>query len=438
MPMLEFLLPDVGEGIDAAELLEWKAAVGDEVREDQPLADIETDKAIVTLPCPADGVLRDLRFEPGDTMPVGTVVAVIETGAAGTAPAAGDGNGAAAALAESDVPDRAPAAAAAAPAAPAPVGGPAARPLASPATRKRARDLGVDLRAVAGSGPQGRIRREDVEAAAGGGAWVAATPVPAPNEAPARSPITPAPAAAAPPGESRTVPLRGIRRTIAQRLTTAWQTIPHVIDYREVDATELMAVRETLRSHALRAGDEQLAKAMTITPFIVKAACRALAEHPYANASVDMEREEITFHGGYHIGIATSAPDGLMVPVVRDADRKSLREVALELVELSAAARERRLRPQQLRDATFTVNNFGGLGIWLGTPIINPPEVANLGIGRLDKRAVVRDDEIVIRSIVPLSMSGDHRILDGDTLAAFVSRIVELMEQPALLLEDAR
>ncbi|MBX5469384.1 MAG: 2-oxo acid dehydrogenase subunit E2 [Thermoleophilaceae bacterium] len=422
MSAYEFKLPDVGEGIDAAQLIEWKVAVGDPVKEDEPLAEVETDKAIVVLPCPADGVVAELRFEPGDEIPVGEVIAVIESaaGAEGAPPSrpperapvpAGRGDGAASAPQ--------PAAAATGAAAP-------RRPLASPATRRRARELGVDLAAVAGSGPGGRILREDVEAAAGAGG---ARPAPSASSAASRT---------APSGETRTIPLRGVRKTIAQRLTEAWQTIPHVIDYREVDAGALLEARDALRARAAARGDERLAKAITLTPLIVKITCRALAEHPYANASVDMERGEIALHGSYHIGIATSAPDGLMVPVVRDADGKTLTELALEIAALAEAARERRLAPEQLRGATFTVNNFGALGIWLGTPIINPPEVANLGIGRLERRPVARGDEVVIRPILPLSVSGDHRVLDGDTLAAFVSRMVELMEQPVLLLEEAR
>jgi pyruvate dehydrogenase E2 component (dihydrolipoamide acetyltransferase) len=177
---------------------------------------------------------------------------------------------------------------------------------------------------------------------------------------------------------------------------------------------------------------------MTLTPLMVKIACRALAEHPYLNASLDMEREQITQHAHCHIGIATSTPDGLLVPVVHHADGLSLAEIAHSVAGLTVAARERRLAPDAQQGATFTVNNFGALGVWLGTPLIVPPQVANLGVGRVSERAVVRDGAIVAAPIAPLSVSGDHRVLDGDTLAAFVTRVVELMEQPALLLEDLR
>jgi pyruvate dehydrogenase E2 component (dihydrolipoamide acetyltransferase) len=316
--------------------------------------------------------------------------------------------------------------------APAPVVGPRAggdaavldRPLASPATRRRARERGIDLRGVVGSGPHGRIRAEDLDRSA------PAAPAPSPGFAGAGGPSRAR--------ATTTLPLRGIRRTIAHRLTEAWQTIPHITDYREVDVTRLVEARTALRDRIAKRGDEQLAKSMTYTPLIVKAVCQALAENPYANASVDLEREEITLHGGIHVGVATSAPDGLMVPVLHDADQLTLAEIATRITELAAAARERRLAPDQLRGGTITVNNFGALGTWLGTPIIQPPQVVNLGVGRMERRPVVRGDEIVIRPILPLSASGDHRVLDGDTLAAFVNRVMELLQEPVLLLEGSR
>jgi len=352
---LEFRLPDVGEGIDGGELLEWHVRVGEGVSEDQPLAEVQTDKAVITLPCPTDGVIAELRFKPGETIPVGATLAVIET----AAPAREAG------------------------------------PLASPATRRLARERGVDLAALAASTGTGRIRREDVEHAS-------------------------TPLAAA----GNTVPLRGVRRTIAQRMTEAWQTIPHVFDYRDADATRLLETRETL--------------GLALTPLLVKIASHALAAHPYLNASLDMEREVITLHRAVHASVAVATPDGIVAPVIRDAGAKSLGELAHEVAELTAAARERRLTPGQLRDGTFTVNNYGAVGIRMGTPLIAPPQVANLGVGRIESRALVRDGAVVAAPVVTLSVSGDHRLLDGDVLAAFVTRVVELIEQPALLLEGAR
>jgi pyruvate/2-oxoglutarate dehydrogenase complex dihydrolipoamide acyltransferase (E2) component len=171
---------------------------------------------------------------------------------------------------------------------------------------------------------------------------------------------------------------------------------------------------------------------------VVRAAVLAARDHPYVNASIDLEREEITLHGHYHVGIATSGPDGLTVPVVHDADRRSLAEIALEIAELAQVARERRLRPEQLAGPTITVNNFGSLGTWLGTPIVRPPEVVNLGVGAIRDRVVAVDGAAVVRPTLVLSVAGDHRVLDGDTLGAFVNQVAALLESPVLLFEDLR
>jgi pyruvate dehydrogenase E2 component (dihydrolipoamide acetyltransferase) len=393
---LEFRLADIGEGIADGEIVEWCVAVGDRVREDDPLVEIETDKAITVIPCPTTGTVLELRGAPGDTVPVGGVLALFDP-AEDQRPAAPE-------------PDGRPAAAQ-----------PASRPLAAPAVRKLSRDLGVDLSDVVGSGPGGRILREDVDAAQAG----------ARSSAPPTTEVPPA-------GRDEVVPLRGTRRAIAQTLTRSWQTIPHVIDYREVDATALVAARKGLKERAIRTGPETLAGAMTVTPLIVKMVAATLARHPYANASIDLERGEITLHGSLNIGVATAAPAGLVVPVVHGADGKSVTAIALEIAELAQAARAGRLTTQQLAGGTVTVNNYGSLGVWLGTPIILPGQIVNFGIGKLEDRAVVRDGEVVVRPIIPLAVSADHRVLDGHTLAAFVGDVVDLMEQPSLLLADLR
>jgi pyruvate/2-oxoglutarate dehydrogenase complex dihydrolipoamide acyltransferase (E2) component len=234
------------------------------------------------------------------------------------------------------------------------------------------------------------------------------------------------------------VPLRGVRRTIAHTLTRAWLEVPRIIDYREIDATALLRARASLRQRALDRGDKALGQALTPTPLVVRAAVLAARDHPYVNASIDLEREQITLHRHYHVGIATAGPDGLTVPVVHDADHRSLAEIALEIVELSHAARERRLRPEQLAGPTFTVNNFGSLGTWMGTPIVRPPEVVNLGVGAIRDRVVAVDGVPVVRPTLVLSVAGDHRVLDGDTLAAFVNQVADLLQDPVLLFEDLR
>jgi pyruvate dehydrogenase E2 component (dihydrolipoamide acetyltransferase) len=347
--VIEFRLPDVGEGIATAEILEWLVAEGDQVREHQDLVQIQTDKAVVEIPSPATGVVSRLCAQVGDTVDVGALLVVIE-GPTLDAPAAPARSG---------------------------------PPLAAPSTRHLARELGVDLGNVAGSGPEGRILEEDVRGAAEG---------------------------------PEVIPLRGTRRVIAHTLTRAWLEVPRIIDYREVDATALLEMRARL--------------ALRPTPLIVRAAVVAAREHPYVNASIDLERETITLHRHYHVGIATAGPDGLTVPVIHDADDRSLDELAREIEALSQAARERRLTPQQLAGATLTVNNFGSLGTWLGTPIVRPPEVLNLGVGAIRDRVVAVDGQPVVRPTLVLSVAGDHRVLDGDTLAAYVTRVAALLEAP--------
>jgi len=402
---LEFRLPDVGEGIANAEIIAWQVAVGDHVTEHQDLVEVQTDKATVVIPCPAAGVVARLNGDEGDTIDVGSVLAVIEVAVAEAA-------GAVRALPRRQL------------------------PLAAPTTRRLARELGVKLEAVEGSGPHGRILREDVERAANG---APAAPAPAPA-APAPAPAPPAPArparGAAAPGD--VVPLRGIRRTIAHTLTRAWLEVPRIVDYREVDATALSRARVSLRQRALDRGDEALAKALTPTPFVVRAAVLAAREHPYVNASIDLEREEITLHRQYNIGVATAGPDGLTVPVVHDAGGRSLADIALQIAELTQAARDRRLRPDQLAGPTLTVNNFGALGTWMGTPIVRPPEVVNVGVGAIRDQVVAVDGAPVVRPTMVLSTAADHRVLDGDTLGAFVTTLAHLLEDPILLFEDLR
>jgi pyruvate dehydrogenase E2 component (dihydrolipoamide acetyltransferase) len=448
---IEFRLPDVGEGIATAEIIAWQVAEGDRVSEHQDLVEIQTDKATVVIPCPADGVITRLCGEPGDTLDVGSVLAVIE--ADGASANGGSVAPAGASAATPVAPARADSADARAEpgAPPAPRTGP---PLAAPTTRRLARDLGVALDDVTGSGPHGRILREDVERAAAGAAapgetrpaGATAPGAPAPAAAPARAAAVASRAAralAAPPARQaqsgtpgEVVPLRGVRRTIAHALTRAWLEVPRIIDYREVDATALMRARASLRQRALDRGDEALAKALTPTPFAVRAAVLAARGHPMVNASIDLEAEEITLHGHYHVGIAAAGPDGLTVPVVHDADGLSLAELAHEIVALSRAARERKLRPEQLAGPTITVNNFGSLGTWMGTPIVRPPEVVNVGVGAIRDRVVAVDGAPVVRPTLVLSVAGDHRVLDGDGLSAFVDQVQKLLEDPILLFED--
>jgi pyruvate dehydrogenase E2 component (dihydrolipoamide acetyltransferase) len=420
----EFRLPDVFEGTASAEIVEWKVAVGDEVKEDQPLVDVETDKAVVTIPCPTDGLVLRLCGDPGQTLPVGELLAVFgDRAELESVEEAGEpGEAIAEATPAGERADGAPSSPAAVATAAASAAG---RPLASPAVRKLAREHGIDLGALRGTGPGGRIVRDDVVATAEA------------TEVEPGGPKPPAPEVTLAPGRGdEVIPLRGIRRTIARNMTHSWQTVPHIVDFREVDASALIATRRELRAQADAAGDEELARALTMMPLLAKIAATAALHHPGVNSSVDMEREEITRHGAVHLCVATSTPDGLLIPVVRDADRKSIPAIAREIAALAAGARARSLEREQLTGGTLTVNNYGSLGSSLSTPIIPPGQAVNLGFGRLQERALVRDGEIVARPVLGLSCSGDHRILDGADLSAYVNEVCAAIENPVRLLSE--
>ncbi|TYP88877.1 dihydrolipoamide acetyltransferase family protein [Blastococcus xanthinilyticus] len=445
MSELEFHLPDVGEGLDAGEIVEWHVQPGSAVVRDQVLADVETDKAVVEIPSPVNGTVLRLGGEVGDVLEIGALLVVLETEEAvqirshgKTAPAT------APAVA-------APPAAAPEPAAPPPLPTPAAvaqapqqaqpgttadgdgarpgRVLAAPATRRLALELGVDLAVVRGSGPGGRVTADDVRA-------VAAAPAVAEDAVPqaAPAPAGRAGGAAEPRRTVRrladeTVPLRGLRRSIARSMTASWQEIPHITEFREVDATALVQARARLRPRLERDG-----VGFTFLPLLVKAVVATLAEHPVFNASIDLGAETITYHGRRNIGLATATGAGLMVPVVKDADGKSLGELAREIDQLAVAARDRSVTPAQLSEGTFSITNFGSYGGWLATPIIRPPEAAIAGFGRIRDAVVAVDGVPVVRPTLPLSVSADHRLVDGEDLGGFLATLTEYLADPILLL----
>ncbi|MEZ5076319.1 MAG: dihydrolipoamide acetyltransferase family protein [Solirubrobacterales bacterium] len=414
----EFKLPDVGEGIDAAELIEWRVALGDEVVEGQPLVDVQTDKAIVEIPCPVAGTVLSLAGEEGDRIAVGTVLAVFgqagEEPSAPATPTAADApeTAAAATASRTDAPagrEQEP------PAAPSPEAT-TSRPLASPAVRRLARERGTDLREIVGSGPGGRILREDVDVPA----------APTGDRPPFAAGATP-PSRGVAPREDEVVPMRGTRRLIARNMADAWRTIPHIIDFREVDLSKLIAARRALREHGAE---------LSTFALLAKIAATAAIRHPQVNASLDAEREEITVYGAVHLAVAIAAPSGLVTPVIRDADRKSAVEIGAEIAALSEAAGSRSLTVEQLRGGTLTVNNYGALGSTFSTPIIPPGQVVNLGFGKVEERPKAEDGEVVVRPLQWLTCSGDHRALDGEHLGAYVNEVVAMIEQPSLLLAD--
>lgn len=461
MAKFEFKLPDIGEGVTEGEIVSWLAKVGDQLAEDQDMVEVMTDKATVTIGSPKAGRIVELRGAVGDTVPVGSVIVVLEveagsgqqpqtkgaeqpapaapTTAAPTPakpPAAKDEGPVASAVGDlrEDLPGMGRSRAAAA--TPKPEGGYFAdQPLAAPATRKLARELGVDLRRIEPSGKGGRVTREDVEAASQGSvsSSSAARESSEPDAArgAASQPHAEAPVAApvARHGADVRQPIRGLRKRIYENMARSKRTAAHFTYVDEVDVGALMALRERLAPRA-----EKMGAKLTFLPFIVKAVVRALKLHTSLNALVDDASQEIVLRGNYDIGIATASDAGLIVPVVRNADQLSLLDLAQEIQRLGNAARSGRVAPADLGGSSFTITSLGKLGGLFATPVVNYPEVAILGVHEIKRRPVVRGDEIVIGNEMLLSLSFDHRIIDGHVGAAFAQEIIGLLEDPERLM----
>jgi pyruvate dehydrogenase E2 component (dihydrolipoamide acetyltransferase) len=395
----ELKLPDVGEGIAEGEVVRWLVAEGAAVKEDDPLVEILTDKANVEIPSPVTGTVVKILAAPGRIIKVGELLALIE-------PAAGQAAAPHHAAASSDPPASAPREAMehgqGSPPKRAGAPGAGGEVLATPVVRKLARDLGLELGAVRGSGPGGRITEEDVRGAAG-----PKTPVGIPAESTS---------------EER-IPFKGRRRMIARKMVAAKTRVPHALLVDEADVSGLLAERAKMREIGEREGVR-----ITILPFIMKAVAGALRGHPALNASLDEDREEIVLKKKVDVGMAVDAGDGLVVPVVRNADAKSVIELAREIERLSAAAREGTLAPGDLAGGTFTISSVGSIGGLFSYPIINVPEAAILAAHKIVTRPVVRDGEIVPREMMYLSLSFDHRIVDGGEATRFLNEVVRRIE----------
>lgn len=436
----EFKLPDLGEGIHEGEIVEIFVAIGDAIKEGDPLMEVETDKAVTAIPSPFTGKVTEVRVKPGDTVHVGDVLVVFD-GAAKESPVS---------TGKAEIQPEARTAPAAAqpqvevrrtterPASAAPAGSerPSMPVPAAPATRRLARELGVDLRQVQPSGPSGLVTAEDVKRHRQEGA---AAPARALSEAVSRP--TKAPAAPELPdfgkwGPVSLEPLRSVRRATARQMALAWSQIPHVANQSEADVTALEAMR---RRHApvLAAAGGRL----TMTVLAAKAAAAALRRHPRFNASLDMARETIVYKHYCHIGVAVDTPRGLVVPNLRDVDRKSIRELAVEFEVLVQRAREGKTDLEALAGGTFTITNAGAVGGGHFTPIINFPQSAILGIGRAGLKPVVRQDaegqpQIIPRLMMPLVLSFDHRIADGADAIRFLQQVIDMLEDPERFLLD--
>ncbi|CAM2069323.1 dihydrolipoyllysine-residue acetyltransferase [Sulfidibacter corallicola] len=431
----EVKVPDIGD-FDNVDVVEVLVAVGDRVAAEDPLITLETDKASMEVPAPHDGVIKEVRVSVGDLVSEGSVIATLEPGEGGAVAAEAQAmapDEAVPAPAETEAaappPPAAPAEAPKAPAAPAASeaasgqserdafsANPGARPYASPAIRKFARELGVDLTQVSGSGRKGRIVKEDVQkyvkrrlqapaAAAGGGAL---------PEMPAID--------FSKFGETETVVLSRIRKVSAANLHRSWLHVPHVTQHEDADITEMEAFRKAN-------GEEAKKRGFKLTPiaFIMKAVVAALKEYPDFNSSLSPDGESLIRKMYHHLGIAVDTPNGLVVPVIRDVDRKSIYELAGELVETSLRMRDGKIKPADLQGACFTISSLGGIGGTSFTPIVNAPEVAILGVSKSSWKPVYENGAFVPRLMLPLSLSYDHRVIDGAAAARFTSFLAYML-----------
>ncbi len=441
--LVDFLLPDLGEEIEEADVLQVHVAIGDEVVLEQAILEIETEKATLDLPSSVAGVITAIHVRVGDTIRTGDPVITVNS--AGVAPAPSAPPAPAQPQPAPPVVETPPPAPVEAPAQPAPqpvtepapepapqtiaappllAGEPDRRPVfASPSVRRFARQIGVDIQAVGGSGPGGRISEDDVKRHARSRAVAppaAATAEPAPAPLPDFAEF----------GPIEREPLTRLRRTIKRNMAAAWREIPHVTLHHTADITDLDSVRYQYRDRAEQAGGK-----LTVTAIMLKIVAAALRAHPRVNSSLDAANDALILKRYVHLGVAVDTPRGLVVPVIRDVDRKNIIQIAVELGDVSARARSGDLTLEEFRGSSFTVTNLGGLGTGHFTPVIHHPNVAILGIGRAERRPVWDDEQEpwVSRLIMPLSFTFDHRVMDGADGARFMTWISDAIRQPLVL-----
>jgi pyruvate dehydrogenase E2 component (dihydrolipoamide acetyltransferase) len=382
----DFVLPDLGEGITEGEIRKWLVKEGESIEEHQTVLEIETDKAVVEVPSPKKGTVLKINKDIGDIAKVGEVLMVIaESGE----------------TAEEKLKEERPKSVSVVGVLPEEE----EEILATPAVRQLAKELGVRLESIKGSGPGGSITKEDVIEASEKGKKTEDQF-----------------------GAIERIPVRGLRKTIAKNLTIAQKTTAFVTGMDEADITDLWNLREKEKKPIQEKGMH-----LTFMPFFIKAAYHALLKHPLLNASVDDEREEIIIKKYYNFGIAVDTPEGLMVPVIKDVGKKTILELATEMQSLGQKARERKIKLDEMKGSTFTITNYGHFGGWFATPIINYPDVAILGTGKISDKPWVKDGQIVVRKILPLSLTFDHRVTDGVDSAKFLSKVIQYLEDPALL-----
>lgn len=435
MAKFEYRFPELGEGLHEGEIIKMHIKPGDKVTDDDIIMEVQNDKAVVEVPCPVNGTVQEVFAKDGQVCRVGEVVAIID--AEGDIPEQ-EGHAEEQSAQEADA-AKGSADTQSSPAANAPADAkqgeaapvaPNKDVLATPSVRKFAREQGVDISLVQGSGNNGKVTREDVEAFKNGGGQAAAAPA---QEAASEAKAAPAAASAAVDtrAEEERVPFKGIRKAISNAMVKSAYTAPHVTIMDEVDVTELVAFRTRMKPIAEKKGTK-----VTYLPFIVKALVAASRQFPALNAMIDEENNEIVYKKYYNIGIATDTDNGLIVPVIKDADRKSIWMIADSIRDLAARGRDGKLSANEMRGSTISISNIGSAGGMFFTPIINFPEVAILGTGRISEKAVVKNGEIVAAPVMALSLSFDHRIIDGATAQNFMNYIKQLLANPELLVME--
>lgn len=449
---IQFRLPDLGEGITEAELVRWLVKPGDRVAQDQEVVEVLTDKATVELPSPIAGTILELNVTEGQIVPVQTVLLTIGEEAqpvtdqaqsnvqtlSTTQPSEpsviGPANGAVLeAVRENNLRL---------------VHDTRRRTLATPVARRMAREMGIDITTITGSGPAGRVRTQDVQKLAtrektnGGSPSIQEQNIHASNTAnraaesiesqrPTAMPTRSGDLHTTQDQEEERIPLPGLRRRIAENMVRSVSTIPQVSSMVEVEASGLVTLRQSLQAEAEAQGVK-----LSYLPFIIKALVHALRLYPYVNATIN--NEQIVVKHTYHIGIATATPDGLLVPVLRSADQLTILEIAKEVNRLAEEGRERKLQLHELHGSSFTISNYGTIGGFFSTPIINPGEAGILGLGRIVKRPWVVDDHIEVRPVLPLSFTADHRLINGELVMRFLNTLIASLENPNLLLLNMR
>jgi len=426
----EFRLPDIGEGVAEGEVVQWFVKEGDAIQEDAPLVSVLTDKANVEIPSPKGGRVLKIHAQVGEKVKVGGLLVTIEV--VGGAPSS-SGPAAAAATAATVPPQKAVTPASASPAAL--VSGGGGRVLASPYLRRLAAERGIDLATVHGTGPEGRITEADLSSAGSSPRSPAAAPaVVSPAPVATRAPSPSAPPAGGPPASevAERIPIRGIRRVISEHMTESKHRAAHFTYVEEVDVSELVLLRERMAKHVEKQGSR-----LSYLPFIVKAVVAGLKAHPHLNATMDDAHEELLVRSAYHIGVATATAEGLIVPVVRDADKKSVTQIAREIQDLAERGRAGKLSRAELTGSTFTISSLGALGGVLATPILNYPEVGILGVHKIQRRPIYRaDGSIGPADLMNLSISLDHRVVDGYEGAQFLATVRGYLEEPHQLFAE--